>query len=71
MLALAVLLATTPTSLDCIGADRKRSDLAVRTRVLLNREVDTGRINRAELGAYRAMKAKREWLLACQPEQDL
>ncbi len=71
MLALAFLLATAPTSLDCIDATRKRSDLAVRMRVLLMREVDHGGLNRAEIGAYRAAKARRERLLECPAEQDL
>lgn len=71
MLALAILLATAPTPLDCIGAARKRSDLAVRMRVLLKREVERGGLNRAERGAYRALRERRESLLECAPDQDL
>lgn len=71
MLALAVLLAASPSTLGCIDAPQKRNDLALRMRGLLMREIEQGGLNRAEIGAYRAAKDRRERLLECPVEREL
>lgn len=71
LLVAVILAASDPSSLDCIGAHRKRNDAAIRMRALLEREVERGRLNRAEIGALRSLTARRERLLACGAEREL
>lgn len=72
-LALLLILLTSgpPSSLDCVGAHPKRNEAAIRITALLNREIERGYLNRAELGAVRALTTRRARLLECAPETDL
>ena len=71
VLALLILAAGAPRAIDCLDAASRRDEAALRIRVFLRREVERGYLDRAELGATRALAKRRERLLACPPEREL
>lgn len=71
LIALLALVNAAPSSIDCIDAHRVGNEAAIRIGILLNREVERGSLNRAEIGAMRSAMRRRERLLACSPATEL